>query len=148
MNGVNQVNIVGRLGSDPETHTFPNGGSVTNLSVATSEKWSDKATGEKKERTEWHQVVLYNKLSEIADKYLSKGDAVYISGSLRTRKWQDSSGTDRYTTEIITRNMQMLGGSGGNPGGTDAPANTAPVTRVASASDNGGGEPFFDDIPF
>lgn len=110
MRGVNKVIIVGRLGNDPESRQFSNGGSVTNISVATSEQWTDKQTGEKREATEWHRVSLFNRLGEIAAQYLRKGSQVYIEGSLRTRKWQDQNGQDRYTTEIRADQMQMLGG--------------------------------------
>lgn len=122
MRGVNKVIIVGRLGNDPESRQFSNGGSVTNISVATSEQWTDKQTGEKREATEWHRVSLFNRLGEIAAQYLRKGSQVYIEGSLRTRKWQDQNGQDRYTTEIRADQMQMLGGGsdtgmGGGGGG-------------------------------
>lgn len=118
MRGVNKVIIVGHLGNDPETRQFSNGGSVTNISVATSEQWTDKQSGEKREATEWHRVALFNRLGEIAAQYLRKGSQVYIEGSLRTRKWQDQNGQDRYTTEIRADNMQMLGGaSAGGQGG-------------------------------
>lgn len=109
MRGVNQVIIIGNLGADPETRQFNNGGSVTNISVATSEQWTDRNTGEKKEATEWHRISLFNRLGEIAAQYLRKGSKVYIEGSLRTRKWQDQNGQDRYTTEIHAHKMQMLG---------------------------------------
>lgn len=123
MRGVNKVIIVGNLGNDPEHKTFPNGGSVTNISVATSEQWTDKQTGEKKEATEWHRIVLFNRLGEIAAQYLRKGSKVYIEGSLRTRKWQDQNGQDRYTTEIRADQMQMLDSAGAsNTGGYQAPA--------------------------
>lgn len=111
MRGINQVIIIGRLGADPETRQFGNGGSVTNISVATSEQWTDKNTGEKREATEWHRISLFNRLGEIAAQYLKKGSQVYIEGSLRTRKWQDQNGQDRYTTEIRADRMQMLGTS-------------------------------------
>ena len=116
MRGVNKVIIIGNLGADPEVRQFSNGGSVTNLSVATSERWTDKQTGEQKEATEWHRISLYNRLGEIAAQYLKKGRPVYIEGSLRTRKWTDENGQDRYTTEIRADNMQMLG-SGADAGG-------------------------------
>lgn len=116
MRGVNKVIIVGRLGNDPESRQFSNGGSVTNISVATSEQWTDKQTGEKREATEWHRVSLFNRLGEIAAQYLRKGSQVYIEGSLRTRKWQDQNGQDRYTTEIRADQMQMLGGGGSDVG--------------------------------
>jgi single-strand DNA-binding protein len=116
MRGVNKVIIVGNLGNDPETKQFSNGGSVTNISVATSEQWTDKQSGEKREATEWHRIVLFNRLGEIAAQYLRKGSQVYIEGSLRTRKWQDQNGQDRYTTEIRADQMQMLGNVGGGSG--------------------------------
>jgi len=117
MRGVNKVIIIGNLGNDPETRQFSNGGSVTNISVATSEQWTDKQTGEKREATEWHRVTLFNRLGEIAAQYLRKGSKVYIEGSLRTRKWQDQNGQDRYTTEIRADQMQMLDGATGGMGG-------------------------------
>ncbi len=114
MNGVNKVIIVGTLGRDPEMKQLTNGGYITNLSLATSEKWQDKSTGQPVEKTEWHRVVLFGKLAEISGQYLKKGRHVYIEGKLQTRKWQDQSGQDRYSTEIVVDNagvMQMLGGS-------------------------------------
>lgn len=108
MRGVNKAIIVGNLGADPETRQFGNGGSVTNITVATSEQWTDKQTGQKRETTEWHKITLFNRLGEIAAQYLRKGSKVYIEGSLRTRKWQDKNGQDRYTTEIRADQMQML----------------------------------------
>lgn len=110
--GVNRVVIIGNLGQDPEEKFMPSGNSVVNISVATSESWNDKNTGEKKEVTEWHRVVFFNKLAEIAAKYLKKGSKVYIEGSLKTRKWQDSHGSDHYTTEIVASEMQMLDSRG------------------------------------
>ena len=118
MRGINKVIIIGNLGADPETRQFPNGGSVTNISVATSEQWTDKQTGEKREATEWHRISLFNRLGEIAAQYLRKGSKVYIEGSLRTRKWQDQNGQDRYTTEIRADQMQMLDGATGGMGQT------------------------------
>lgn len=141
--GINKVIIVGNLGADPETRYMPSGSAVTNLSVATSEQWKDKQTGEQKERTEWHKVAMFNRLAEIAAEYLRKGSQVYIEGKLRTRKWQDRDGNDRWTTEIIADEMQMLGGRGG---GGSAP--------MSSDSGPSGGPPqsppddFEDDIPF
>ena len=114
MRGVNRVIIIGNCGSDPEVKQFANGGSVTTISVATSEQWNDKQTGEKREQTEWHRISLYNKLAEIAAQYLRKGSQVYVEGSLRTRKYQDQNGQDRYVTEIRADQMQMLGGKGDN----------------------------------
>ncbi|WP_339898428.1 single-stranded DNA-binding protein [uncultured Gilvimarinus sp.] len=120
--GVNKVILVGNLGQDPETKYMPSGGAVTNISVATSEQWKDKQTGQPQERTEWHRVVFFNRIAEIAGEYLRKGSKVYIEGSLRTRKWQGQDGQDRYTTEIVANEMQMLdsrGGDGGNNYGQD-----------------------------
>tara|TARA_R110002124_G_C8965452_1_gene514488 strand:+ start:889 stop:1287 length:399 start_codon:yes stop_codon:yes gene_type:complete len=116
MRGINKIIIIGHLGADPESHQFSNGGNVTNISVATSEQWTDKQTGEKREATEWHRIALFNRLGEIAAQYLKKGSKVYIEGSLRTRKWQDQNGQDRYTTEIRADKMQMLGTSSPNFG--------------------------------
>ena len=114
MRGVNKVILVGTLGKDPETKTFPNGGSLTQFSIATSEAWTDKNTGERKEQTEWHNIVLQNKLGEIAQQYLRKGSKVYIEGSLNTRKWTDQNGQERYTTQIKGQQMQMLDSANGN----------------------------------
>lgn len=112
MRGVNKVIIIGYLGNDPETRKFNNGGGVTSISVATSEQWTDKQTGEKRMATEWHRIVLFNRLGEVAAQYLRKGSQVYIEGSLQTRKWQDQNGQDRYITEIKANNMQILSGLG------------------------------------
>lgn len=114
MRGVNRVILLGTLGKDPETKTFPNGGSLTQFSIATSESWTDKNTGERKEQTEWHNIVLQNKLGEIAQQYLRKGSKVYIEGSLNTRKWTDQNGQERYTTQIKGQQMQMLDSANGN----------------------------------
>ena len=117
--GINKVILVGNLGNDPEHRVLPSGGAVTNISIATSETWKDKNTGQQQERTEWHRIVFFNRLAEIAAEYLRKGSKVYVEGSLRTRKWQDQSGQDRYTTEIVGNEMQMLdsrGGMGGDQG--------------------------------
>lgn len=110
--GVNKVILVGNLGQDPETRQTANGSAVTNITIATSERWKDKQTGQDQERTEWHRVIFFNKLAEIAGEYLTKGSQVYVEGQLRTRKWQDQSGQDRYTTEIVANEMQMLGSRG------------------------------------
>jgi single-strand DNA-binding protein len=115
--GINKVILVGNLGADPETRYMPSGSAVTNLSVATSESWKDKQTGEQNERTEWHKVVMFDRLAEIAAEYLRKGSQVYVEGKLQTRKWQDRDGNDRWTTEIRANEMQMLGGRGGGGGG-------------------------------
>ena len=121
--GINKVILIGNLGADPETRAMPSGMTVANIRVATSESWKDKQSGESKERTEWHNVAMFGRLGEIAGEYLKKGSKVYIEGALRTRKWQDKQGNDRYTTEIIANEMQMLdsrgGGMGGGGGGGD-----------------------------
>lgn len=114
--GINKVILIGNIGQDPEVKYMPSGGAVTNVSVATSETWKDKNTGQPQERTEWHRVVFFNRLGEIAGEYLKKGSKVYIEGALRTRKWQAQDGTDRYTTEIVASEMQMLDGRGDNTG--------------------------------
>ena len=141
--GINKVILVGNVGKDPETRYMPNGKAVTNFSIATSDGWTDKQTGDKQERTEWHNVVLFEKLAEIASQYLRKGSQVYIEGSLRTRKWQDKEGKDRYTTEIVGREMQMLGGRSGSTGGGSSES-SAPASSSPPADDGG----FDDDIPF
>ncbi len=143
--GVNKVIIVGNLGNDPDTKYMPSGSAVTNLSVATNESWKDKQTGEQKDRTEWHRVAMFGRLAEIAAEYLRKGSQVYIEGKLRTRKWQDQQGNDKYTTEIIADEMQMLGGrsGGGAPamgGGSGGPPPSAPPQ-------GGSGSDFDDDNP-
>jgi single-strand DNA-binding protein len=153
--GINKVILVGNLGKDPETRYMPNGKAVTNFSIATSESWTDKQSGDKQERTEWHNIVMFEKLAEIAAEYLRKGSQVYVEGSLRTRKWQDKEGKDRYTTEIVARDMQMLGGRGGaggggmsgGGGGENRASRSAPATAEerGPAGDEGG---FDDDIPF
>ena len=144
--GINKVIIVGNLGNDPDTKYMPSGGAVTNLSVATNESWKDKQTGEQKERTEWHRVAMFGRLAEIAAEYLRKGSQVYVEGRLRTRKWQDQQGNDRYTTEIIADEMQMLGGRGGGApsmgGGGPAPSGPPQGGGPAPSDD------FEDDIPF
>ena len=157
--GINKVILIGNLGQDPETRTMPSGMTVANLRIATSENWKDKQTGEQKERTEWHSVACFGRLGEIAGEYLRKGSQVYIEGSLRTRKWQDKEGKDRYTTEVIADEMQMLGGRGGAGGGGGAGA-YEPRERKGSAEPAGAGagsgasgagasaEDFDDDIPF
>lgn len=125
--GINKVILVGNLGQAPEVRYMPNGGAVANLTLATSENWRDKATGEAREKTEWHRVVVFGKLAEIAGEYLTKGAKVYIEGQLQTRKWQDNGGIDHYTTEIVVKangTMQMLGSAQGNRPSGDAPAQT------------------------
>ena len=165
--GVNKVIIVGNCGQDPETRFMPSGGAVTNLSIATSESWKDKTSGEPQERTEWHRVVFFNRLAEIAGEYVKKGSKLYVEGSLRTRKWQGQDGQDRYTTEIVASEMQMLdsrggpGGSGGS-GGYDSPQGStgqgsAPKSSNQQAPNQQAPQqqapqqqagPFDDDIPF
>lgn len=149
--GVNKVILVGNLGNDPETKYMPSGDAVTNLSVATSESWKDKKTGEQKDRTEWHRVAMFGRLAEIAAEYLRKGSQVYIEGKLRTRKWQDQQGNDRYSTEVIANEMQMLGSrsGGGAPamgGGSGGPP-PGPPSQGSGGSGGGSGD-FDDDIPF
>lgn len=145
--GVNKVILVGNLGNDPEIRYLPSGGVVANITLATSESWRDKATGEQKEQTEWHRVVLFGKLAEVAGEYLRKGSQVYIEGQLRTRKWTDQSGTDKYTTEVVVNvggTMQMLGGKqSGNQQGAGS--------QHQQSSPQRGSEPpvdFEDSIPF
>ena len=145
--GINKVIIVGNLGGDPETRYMPSGSAVTNLTVATNESWKDKQTGEQKDRTEWHKVAMFNRLAEIAAEYLRKGSQVYIEGKLRTRKWQDKSGQDRWTTEIIADEMQMLGGRGGSGGGS-APMSSGQDSGPPSTPPQAGPDDFDDDIPF
>lgn len=161
--GINKVILVGNLGQDPEVRYLPNGGAVANISIATSETWKDKQTGEQKDKTEWHRVVIFGKLAEIAGEYLKKGSQVYIEGQLQTRKWQDQSGQDKYTTEIVVNiggTLQILGSRGSNSGedfpqqnwGQSANNNSsAPAARKAPAPQQPSNEPpmdFDDDIPF
>ena len=144
MAGINKVIIVGFLGNDPDVRTMPNGELVVNISVATSESWTDKNSGEKKEVTEWHRIVIYRKLAEIAAQYLHKGSQVYIEGRLKTRKWQDSNGQDRYTTEIQGDNLQMLGGRQDEP--KQAKARKAKLEPLSAMAEQG--DSFDDNIPF
>lgn len=140
MASVNKVIILGNLGADPEVRYMPNGGAVVNLSVATSSQWKDKSSGERREKTEWHRVVLYNRMAEIAGEYLRKGRSVYIEGRLETRKWQDKDGADRYTTEIIGDQMQLVGGRDGGGGSMsgDSDGYSAPSPRGQSSGGGGG----------
>ena len=144
MAGINKVIIVGFLGNDPEIRTMPNGEQVANITVATSESWTDKNTGERKEQTEWHRIVLYRRLAEIAGQYLHKGSQVYVEGRLKTRKWQDGTGQDRYTTEIQGDNLQMLGGRQDEPKQQAKPSKAKPDPLSAVAEQDG----FDDNIPF
>ncbi len=162
--GVNKVILIGHLGADPETRAMPSGSSVANLRIATTESWRDKQSGEQQERTEWHRVALFGRLAEIAGEYLRKGSQVYIEGSLRTRKWQDKQGNERFSTEIVGNEMQMLGGRGGGGGaGASGAAGGAagsvprePLPEYSGPGAGGGGsgagggerEDFDDDIPF
>ncbi len=153
--GVNKVILIGNLGKDPEVRYMPSGGAVTNITVATSDSWKDKQTGEKKETTEWHSVVFFNRLAEIAGEYLKKGSKVYIEGSLKTEKYQDkATGADRYSTKIIANEMQMLDGKGGSAdyAASAAPGSSAPQrsseNRGAPAAQENKFEDFDDDIPF
>ena len=156
--GVNKVILVGNLGKDPETRYMPSGSAVTNLTLATSESWKDKQSGEQQERTEWHKVAMFGRLAEIAAEYLRKGSQVYIEGKLRTRKWQDKEGKDRWTTEIVADEMQMLGskGGGGAAGagamarrgcGRRRAAAAAAAARPSTTRARPPGD-FDDDIPF
>lgn len=152
MASVNKVIIVGNLGRDPETRYMPNGEAVTNITVATTESWKDKSTGEKKEQTEWHRITFYRKLAEIAGQYLKKGSQVYVEGRLQTRKWQDKDGQDRYTTEIIADTMQMLGGRQGMGGSAPAEEDYGSRSSTPAARPASKPAPNFsdmdDDIPF
>ena len=160
--GINKVILVGNLGNDPEVRATTTGSRVATISVATSESWMDKNTGQRQEKTEWHRVVFFNRLAEIVEQYLTKGSQVYVEGRLQTRKWQDQNGQDKYTTEVVANEMQMLGGRGGGSGGGDFQS-TAPMDpQQAQNSASGSAKPaaqktpatagpeinFDDDIPF
>ncbi|MBS0365154.1 MAG: single-stranded DNA-binding protein [Proteobacteria bacterium] len=163
--GINKVILIGHLGADPETRAMPSGSTVANLRIATTESWRDKQSGEQQERTEWHRVALFGRVAEIAAEYLRKGSQVYIEGSLRTRKYQDKQGNERYSTEIVGNDMQMLGGRGGGGGGgaqgggaqgggqgypEEHAGGGAPRGGGAGGAGSGGGgsQDFDDDIPF
>lgn len=151
--GVNKVILIGNLGKDPQQRAMPSGKAVVNFSLATTEGWRDKQTGENKEQTEWHNIVMFDRLAEIAAEYLRKGSQVYIEGRIRTRKWQDKEGQDRYTTEIVANEMQMLGGRGQSGAGAAAGATQerAPQRQPEPAARGeaaGVAESFDDDIPF
>lgn len=155
--GINKVILIGNVGGDPEVRYMPNGNAVATLSIATSETWKDKQTGDKQERTEWHRVICFNRLGEIAGEYIRKGSKLYIEGSLRTRKWQDQQGQDRYTTEIVAANLQMLDGKGPNttampnfeeeafPASTPSPTSSRPQQKQTAQEAL---EELDDDIPF
>jgi single-strand DNA-binding protein len=146
--GVNKVILVGNLGADPETRYMPSGSAVTNIRIATSESWKDKTSGEQQERTEWHNIVFFGRLAEIAAEYLRKGSQVYVEGSLRTRKWEGKDGVERYTTETVASEMQMLGGrSGGGSAPAGAPSDQSRRSSPAPAS-SAPPDDFDDDIPF
>ena len=157
--GINKVILVGNLGQDPQSRAMPSGKAVVNLRIATTDQWRDKQTGENKENTEWHTVVMFDRLAEIAAEYLRKGSQVYIEGRLRTRKWQDKEGNDRYSTEVVANDMQMLGGRGGGGGGGGSGSGSyerEPTPRSgggatgdsAGGGASGGRDDFDDDIPF
>ncbi len=151
MASVNKVILVGNLGRDPETRYMPNGEAVTNCTLATTDTWKDKTSGEKKEATEWHRVVFFRRLAEIAGQYLKKGSQVYIEGSLKTRKWTDKEGQERYTTEIVADSMQMLGsrsGSGEAPPARDSSAAASGSAKPPQQPAGAGFNDFEDDIPF
>ena len=152
MASVNKVILVGNLGKDPETRYMPNGDAVSNVTIATSESWKDKSSGEKKEITEWHRLVFYRKLAEIVSQYLKKGATIYVEGRIRTRKWQDKEGNERYTTEIEVTDMQMLGGrrdsEGHQDAGDSAPNSYAPSGASSPAKKSPSFEDMDDDIPF
>lgn len=154
--GVNKVLLIGNLGVDPEVRYSPSGAAVTNIRIATSESWRDRQTGEMQERTEWHRIVFFGKLAEIAGEYLRKGSKVYVEGRLQTRKWQGQDGQDRYTTEVVANEMQMLDGRGGSGGGMGDSSGggrpqqqgNAPQRQEANAQSEPPMDDFDDDIPF
>ena len=149
--GVNKVILIGNVGQDPDTKYMPSGSAVTNLRIATSESFKDKETGQQQERTEWHSVAMFGRLAEIAGEYLRKGSQVYIEGRLRTRKWQDKQGLDRYTTEIVADQMQMLGSRGGAGAGASTGAEGGGAEKPAAKAARTAAEPaaeLDDDIPF
>ena len=167
MASINKVILIGNLGRDPEVRYTPSGAAVCNVTIATSRNWKDKTSGEKVEETEWHRVVFYDRLAEIAGEYLKKGRSVYVEGRLKTRKWQDKDGVDKYTTEIVADNMQMLGGREGMGGGDEGgggsrgygregggaesgsrPAQRPPAAKPAPAKSSTGFDDMDDDIPF
>ena len=156
MASVNKVILVGNLGADPETRYMPSGDAITNIRIATTDRWKDKASGEMKEATEWHRIAFFGRLAEVAGQYLKKGSQVYVEGRIRTRKWQDKEGQDRYSTEIVANEMQMLGGRGGGAGGAGGGGGgfereAAPRQAERPAAPAGGGgsrDEFDDDIPF
>src|SRR5687768_156386 len=146
--GINKVILVGNLGQDPETRYMPSGKAVTNLRLATSDSWKDKQTGEQREQTEWHSVVMYDRLAEIAAEYLRKGSQIYVEGRLKTRKWEDKEGKDRYTTEIIANEMEMLGSRGGARAGADPRGEPRAAPTQERAAQPAAAREFDDAIPF
>jgi single-strand DNA-binding protein len=150
--GVNKVILVGNLGNDPDIRYTAGGAAVANISLATTDSWEDKESGEQQDRTEWHRIVFFGRLAEIVGEYLRKGSQVYVEGRLQTRKWQDKSGNDRYTTEIVANEMQMLGGRGGSGGGMgnndQAPAPMSESSPASSSAPAAGNDFVDDDIPF
>jgi single-strand DNA-binding protein len=149
MASLNKVMLIGNLGADPEVRYLPSGDAVTNIRIATTEAWKDKGSGEKKEETEWHRIAFFGKLAEIAGEYLKKGSPVYVEGRIKTRKWQDKDGQDRYSTEIVADRMQMLGSRGGMgaPAGGDEERSSAPAAKPTGKS-GAKFDDFEDDIPF
>ena len=160
MSGINKVIVLGNVGKEPETRSFDSGDTVTNFSVATSEKWKDKSTGESKEQTEWHNIIMFGKLAEIAGQYLKKGSSIFVEGRLQTRKWQDKNGQDRHTTEIIANEMKMLGGRGDQSSGSTSDSQskelkqgyyqppTPQSARNKATFDAQSPAGFDDDVPF
>lgn len=153
--GVNKAILVGNLGNDPDMRYTAGGAAVANISIATAESWRDKESGEQQERTEWHRVVAFGRLAEIMGEYLRKGSQVYVEGRIQTRKWTDKEGQDRYTTEIVANELQMLGGRGGSGGGGSAnyesssqPQQNAPAPQAAAPAAPAPADDFDDDIPF
>jgi single-strand DNA-binding protein len=144
-NGINKVILVGNLGRDPEVNTLSSGSAVANVAIATGESWKDKTTGERQERTEWHRVVFFGRLAEIAGEHMKKGSQVYVEGYLRTRKWEDKDGHDRYTTEIVGREMRLLGA---RPQQKDEPAPEKSAPRQPEPAPAPAADDFDDDIPF
>jgi len=142
--GINKAIVVGNLGRDPEVRYSANGNAIANVTIATTDSWKDRQSGERQEKTEWHRVVFFGRLAEIAGEYLKKGSQVYVEGRLQTRKWEDRDGNERYTTEIVAADMQMLGGRGG---GGDAQGGSAPDFNETSPANSASGD-FDDDIPF
>ena len=148
MRGINKVILIGTLGKDPEVRYMPDGGAVCNVSLATNESWKDKNTGDQRQSTEWHHLIFYRRLAEIAGEYLRKASQIYVEGKLKTRKWQDKNGNDRYTTEIIVSEMQMLGGGNRNENGGTYRDSGQQSTRDTAPMEQSTMDDFDDDIPF